>query len=94
MNSPVIPASHETGRYRVTCRHGGSTAKMTWYDMRQRDIADDFGGVRRASRFGKFVLARRLADALDATYLRIDTIESAAISTLMLPITLCDWSST
>ena len=27
MNSPVIPASHETGRYRVTCRQGGSTAK-------------------------------------------------------------------
>jgi predicted kinase len=43
---------------------------------------------------GKFVLARRLADATGATYLRIDTIESAAISTLMLPITLCDWSST
>jgi predicted kinase len=43
---------------------------------------------------GKSVLARRVADAIGATYLPIDTIESAAISTLMLPITLCDWSST
>ena len=45
MNSPVIPASHETARYRVTCHHGGSTAKMTWYDMRQRGIRVHPGGL-------------------------------------------------
>ena len=43
---------------------------------------------------GKSLLARGVADAIGATYLRIDTIESAVISTLMLPITLCHRSST
>jgi predicted kinase len=32
---------------------------------------------------GKSVLARGVADAIGATYLRIDTIESAIVSTLM-----------
>ena len=32
---------------------------------------------------GKSVLARGVSDAIGATYLRIDTIESAIVSTLM-----------
>jgi predicted kinase len=32
---------------------------------------------------GKSVLARGVADAIGATYLRIDTIEAAIVSTLM-----------
>ncbi len=69
---------------------------MTWYDMRQRGIrvhpgglspvacgGDDFGGVRRAPGSGNSGLARRVADAIGATYLRIGTIEWAIASTLM-----------
>jgi hypothetical protein len=31
MSSPVIPASHEPGRYRALGGHGGSIAQVAWY---------------------------------------------------------------